>query len=256
MAAPRFIKHAARRAPPAIRVVSAFLLLAVTWLVMNWLYQVIRKPAELFFPVSGILSKAPSETWRTYGALFREHSTATITPEFLAALAQIEAAGNPVARTYWRWKPSWNPFKWYQPASSAVGMYQMTDGTFVEAKRYCIHDHVVVERGAWSDLHGCWFNAFYTRVIPSHAIEMTSALLDREVTMLLRQRSATRVTAAQKLDLAAVIHLCGLGGGEAYLHAGFRAAGVRCAGENPASYLSSLHAAMRAFAALSRSPGG
>jgi len=34
--------------------------------------------------------------------LFNEYSTATITPDLLAALAQVESAGNPVARTYWR----------------------------------------------------------------------------------------------------------------------------------------------------------
>jgi hypothetical protein len=237
----------------ASRSLAVFLLVAGTWLVMNWVYQVARKPAELFFPVSGILSKRPADTWRTYGALFRAHSTATITPEFLAALAQVEAAGNPVARTYWRWRFSWNPFKWYQPASSSVGMYQMTDGTFREAKRYCIHDHVVVERGSWTSLHGCWFNAFYTRVIPTHAIEMTSALLDREVTSLLQERPAIRATATQKLDLAAVIHLCGIGGGEIYLQHGFKSASVRCSGENPSRYLSSVHTAMRAFAALSHS---
>jgi len=33
--------------------------------------------------------------------VFREYSTAAITPELLAALAQVEGAGNPLARTYW-----------------------------------------------------------------------------------------------------------------------------------------------------------
>jgi cell envelope opacity-associated protein A len=32
--------------------------------------------------------------------VFREYSTAAITPELLAALAQVEGAGNPLARTY------------------------------------------------------------------------------------------------------------------------------------------------------------
>ena len=241
-----------RRAPPAVKFLAAILLLVVTWLAMNWVYQVARKPAELFFPVSGALSKTPAETWRRYGPLFRAHSTATMTPEFLAALAQVEGAGNPTARTYWRWRLSWNPFKWYQPASTAVGMYQITDGTFREAKRYCIHDHVVVEAGAWNDWRGCWFNALYTRVIPSHAIEMTSALLDHQVSVLLRQQPATRATPAQKLDLAAIIHLCGIGGGEMYLQRGFRAAGLRCGSEDAARYLVDLHAAMRVFAAMSR----
>ena len=54
----------------------------------------------------------------------------------------LEGSGNPVARTYWWWRFSWNPFEVYRPASSAVGMFQITDGTFAEARRYCIHDHV------------------------------------------------------------------------------------------------------------------
>ena len=64
---------------------GAVLLVAV-WSAVNWMYQVVRKPTELFFPVSGALSKAPAETWRQYGPLFHEHSTATITPDLLAAL--------------------------------------------------------------------------------------------------------------------------------------------------------------------------
>jgi hypothetical protein len=246
------VLRVARRAPPAVRVLGALFLVTATWLAVNWVYQVVRKPAELFFPVSGILSKTPAETWRMYAPLFRAHSTATVTPEFLAALAQVEGAGNPIARTYWRWRLSWNPFHWYQPASSAVGMYQITDGTFREARRYCIHDHAVVEAGAWSDWHGCWFNALYTRVIPGHAIEMTSALLDHQVAVLLRERSTRRATQAQKLSLAAVIHLCGLGGGEVYLQHGFRAAGLRCGSEDASRYLADVHAAMRVFLTLSR----
>jgi hypothetical protein len=244
--------RAARRAPPAARVLGVLVLAGGAWLVVNWVYQVVRKPAELFFPVSGVLSKTPAETWRTYGPLFRAHATATVTPELLAALAQVEGAGNPIARTYWRWRVSWNPFHWYQPASSAVGMYQITDGTFREAKRYCIHDHAVVEVGRWDDWHGCWFNALYTRGIPSHAVEMTSALLDHQVAVLLRERSTGRATPAQKLSLAAIIHLCGVGGGEQYLQRGFSAANLRCGGEHAARYLADVHAAMRMFATLSR----
>src|SRR5206468_1302385 len=90
------------------------------------------------------LAKTPLETWRQYGSLFREHSTAVIAPELLAALAQIEGAGNPVARPRWSWRPSWNPFELYRPSSSAVGMFQITDAAFRDAKRYCIHDLAAV----------------------------------------------------------------------------------------------------------------
>ena len=70
----------------------------------NLLYQVTRKPTELFAFVGHRLDKEPPETWRQYGPLFRSLSTGTITPELLAALAQVESSGNPVARTYWRWR--------------------------------------------------------------------------------------------------------------------------------------------------------
>jgi len=72
------------------------------WAAVNWMVQVARKPTEVFFPVSGSLMKAPAQTWRQYGPLFAKHSTAVITPELLAALAQVEGSGNPMARTYWR----------------------------------------------------------------------------------------------------------------------------------------------------------
>ena len=77
-------------APSAIRIfVIAAVILAV-FSATNFVYHTVRKPTEIFFPVSGALNKKPAETWQHYGPLFREYSTAVITPELLAALAQIE----------------------------------------------------------------------------------------------------------------------------------------------------------------------
>ena len=217
---------------------------AVAALALNWIYQVVRKPAELFFPVSGALSKTPAETWRQYEAIFREHSTALMTPELLAALAQIEGAGNPVALTPWRLRASPDPREVYRPASSAVGMYQITDGTFREAKRYCIRDHAAIEEG-------CWFNSLYLRVIPSHAVELTSAYLDRRVAGILEQRRLA-ATPEQKQDLAALIHLCGAAAGESYAGRGFRLApGQRCGEHDARAYLARVGAMKRVFARLS-----
>jgi hypothetical protein len=233
------------------RVLVSVVVVLAAWSAVNWVYQVIRKPTELFFPISGGLGKSPSETWQRYGPLFTKHSTAVITPELLAALAQVESSGNPVARTFWRWRLTWNPFQLYQPASSAVGMYQITDATFREAKRYCIHNHVVVEDGPWYDLRSCWFNSLYTRVVPSHAIELTAALLDRGVTGTMgRQRIAT-ATPQQKQNLAAVIHLCGAGAGDAYARRGFRVtARQRCGDHDVSDYLAKVNAMTRQFARL------
>jgi hypothetical protein len=238
-------------APLALRLLVGALAVVLVWSAANWMYQVIRKPTELFFPVSGALAKTPAETWRRYGPLFRAHATAIITPELLAALAQVEGAGNPVARTYWRWRLMWNPFELYRPASSAVGMYQITDATFQEARRYCIHDHVVVEQGPWHDLRSCWFNGLYTRVIPSHAVELTSALLDRGVARVLERQRIVTAGLQQKQDLAAVLHLCGAGPADAYARRGFRlGAGQRCGDHDVARYLAQVNAMKRRFARL------
>jgi len=238
-------------APWQIKALAGALVIFALWAAVNWVYQVIRKPTEMFFPVSGVLMKTPTETWREYGPLFREHSTAVVSPELLAALAQVEGAGNPVARTYWRWRLSWSPFEIYRPASSAVGMYQITDGTFVEAKRYCIHDHAVAEDGPWHAWRSCWFNGLYMRVIPSHAIEMTAALLDRNVASILERRKIAAATVQQKQDLAALVHLCGAGAGEAYARRGFRVApGQRCGDHDAGGYLAQFNALKRQFARL------
>ena len=243
--------RALRAAPLTVRLVVGAVVVLAVWSAANWVYQVIRKPTELFFPVSGVLSKTPSETWRQYESLFRQHSTAVITPDLLAALAEVEGAGNPVARTYWRWHVTRNPFELYRPASSAVGMYQITDATFREAKRYCIHDHAVVEYGPWHDLRSCWFNSLYTRVVPSHAIELTSALLDRRVASTLERQRIATATLQQKQDLAAVIHLCGAGAGDAYAKRGFRlTAGQQCGDHDVRGYLARVNAMKRVFARI------
>jgi hypothetical protein len=238
-------------APPAFRLVVGAAAVVGLLFAANWLVQVVRKPTELFFPVSGTLNKLPPETWRSYAPLFRAHSTAVMTPEFLAALAQVEGAGNPVARTYWRWQLAANPFEVYRPASSAVGMYQITDGTFREATRYCIHDHAVVEDGPWHDLRSCWFNAFYARVVPTHAVEMTSALLDRSVARTLQRHGIATATLRQRQELAAVIHLCGAGAGDAYARRGFRPApGQRCGDHDLRAYLARVDAMKGVFVRL------
>ena len=176
-----------------------------------------------------------------------------MTPELLAALAQVEGAGNPAVRTYWRWRVAWNPTEVYRPASSAVGMYQITDARFAEAKRYCIRDHVPVEDGAWHDLRSCWFNALYFRVLPSHAIEMTSAFLDRRVAQLLAQLRIGGATLQQKQDLAAVIHLCGASVAEAYARRGLRpGARERCGDHDLRAYLARLNTLKRNFSLISR----
>jgi hypothetical protein len=239
------------RTPPAMQVTVVLAIVFTVWLAFNLAYQVIRKPSELFFPVSDAFYKTPSQTWRQYGSLFREHATNVITPELLAALAQVEGSGNPVVRTYWRWAFSRKPFEIYRPASSAVGMYQITDGTFTEARRYCIHDHTVVEDGPWNEPDSCWFNSVYTRTVPSNAVELTSAYLDRNIANTLQRLRITNARLEQKQDLAAVIHLCGVAAGEIYAKRSFRlASGQRCGDHEAQVYVARVNAMKKVFRGL------
>jgi hypothetical protein len=249
--------RAVRRAPGLLQAVLAFVVLATLALAINGVYQVLRKPTELFFPVSGALNKFPDETWSRYAPLFRKHATAVTTAPFLAALAQVEASGNPIARTYWRW--AWRPhfFELYRPASSAVGMYQITDGTFAEARHLCIHDHHVVHDGPWNDWHGCWMNDLYSRVIPSDAVELVSAYLTANTDDLLARYHRNNASLQQRQQLATVIHLCGAGAAATYVRQGLHAVpGQHCGDQDIAAYLGRVQALTRFFNRLQLQTSG
>jgi hypothetical protein len=242
-----------RPAPRPAKIIMVVLVILILWLISNWIYQVVRKPSELFFPVSGTLNKSPAETWQQYASIFRKYSTNVMTPDLLAAIAQVEGSGNPVARTYWRWSWSSQPFEVYRPASSAVGMYQITDGNFAEARRHCIHDHVVVDDGPWNNWQSCWFNSLYARVIPSHAVELTSAYLDRSVANIVERHRIGAATLQHKQMLAAVIHLCGAGAGDEFAKRGFRLIeSQRCGDHQVHTYLERISAMTAVFERLDR----
>jgi hypothetical protein len=230
--------------PAALRWTLVALAVAALWAAANWTYHALRKPTELLFPVSDALAKTPAQTWREYGAQFRRHATPVISAEFLAALAQVEAAGNPLARTYWRWSPTWHPFEIYRPASSAVGMYQITDAAFAASRPEC--------RDAAAPL-SCRLGGYYDRVVPGEAIALTADLLDRAVARTLARERVRGATLQQKQDLAAVIHLCGPGAGAAYARQRFRPAGLeRCGDHEVQAYLARLRAMQRLFVRLAR----
>jgi Transglycosylase SLT domain len=240
----RWARRKLARAPRLVRIaLVATILLAVVTLT-NLVYHVVHKPTELFVFAGNGLDKEPAETWRQYGSLFRTYSTATITPELLAALAQVESSGNPVARTYWRWRLSLNPLAVYQPASSAVGLYQMTDGAYAEAAQSCIRQNAVVDSG-------CGFTSFYVRTIPSHAIELTSVYLDRNVAAVLARAPDAKPSPQQKQDLAAFIHLCGAGPAGAFARRNFQMTpGERCGDHLVAAYVAKVNAMKRQFSRL------
>jgi hypothetical protein len=237
----RQVLKALRRTPKWLRYSVFAILLMALLMAINSVYQVLRKPSELLFPVSATLNKKPAETWKSYGSAFQQDSTANIPPELLAALAQTEAAGNPIARTYWRWTWTLHPFEIYRPASSSVGLFQMTDGTFAQAKELCIRNHQVKHAGPWNDWDSCWFNNFYLRILPDDAIELTAAYLDVSVSDILARHRLGSASPQQRQRLAAVIHLCGAGAADGYAARGFRfATGQRCGDHDPRLYLAQV----------------
>jgi len=245
----RWARRKLARAPRLVRIVGSVTILLAALTLTNLVYHVIKKPTELFFVVGDALDKEPAETWRQYGPLFRAYSTSTITPELLAALAQVESSGNPVARTYWRWQLSFNPLAIYQPASSAVGLYQMTDAAFAEAARFCIRANAVTDTGCGSTL-------LTIRVIPSHAIELASVYLDRNVAAVLARAGDVRAREQQKQDLAAFIHLCGAGPATAFARRNFQMiADERCGDHLVAAYLAKVNAMKRQFLRLAADGG-
>jgi hypothetical protein len=230
--------------PAAVRIAFVVATILAVVSLANAVYQVVRKPTELLFFVGGALDKMPSETWQQYGPLFRKYSTDTITPELLAALAQLESTGNPVARTYWRWRLTWNPLGVYKPASSAVGLYQMTDAAYDEASRYCVRRHAVVDAD-------CRFNSLYIRVVPSHAVELAAVYMDRGVAAALVYAPDMTASPQEKQDLAAFIHLCGGGPARAFVRRGFQVmAGERCGDHLVSTYLAKVNTMKRQFLRL------
>ena len=233
--------------PGAMRVLAIPAIAFLGLFAANLIYHVLCKPTELFAFVSNEFNKAPAETWRQYGRLFREYSTAAISPELLAALAQVEGAGNPLARTYWRWQLSWNPLALYQPASSGVGMFQMTDAAFAEARQFCIRNHSVSQ----DDCRSGWL---YIRVLPSHAIELAAVYLDRNLERIFAGRPTAKPSAEHKRELASMVHLCGAGAAKAFAQRGFRlVAGERCGDHDIAKYLARVKATEREFLRLAAS---
>ena len=232
-----------------VRIAGGVVILLPLLALTNLAWHVILKPTELFAVIGHRLDKEPAETWRQYAPLFRTYSTNAITPELLAALAQVESSGNPVDRTYWSWRWSFNPFAIYQPASSAVGLFQMIDGAYAEAARFCIRDHAVTDSG-------CGFTSLYTRTIPSHAIELASIYLDRNVAAVLARLGNVKPSASQRQDLAAFIHLCGAGPATAYARRNFRMiAGERCGDHLVSAYVAKVDALKRQFLRLAADDG-
>jgi hypothetical protein len=220
----------------------------------NWCYQICRKPSEIVGLLDSRYYKNPKQTWATYAGDFEQYATPLMSAELLAALAQTETRGNTIARTYWKWNfNAKNPLGFYAPASSAVGLMQITDGTFAVAKHFCVRDGQVLTEN--SKPKSCYFNDLHNRLIPGHSIEMTSAYLQVNVLNILKEKKISkkhRVTLKQKQELAAVIHLCGPKRGEVFARRQFRfSKGERCGAYEVPKYVAQVEKLENSFYLIS-----
>lgn len=228
---------------------AALLLAALAVATVAW--QLAHKPTELLAAVVPSAPKPPPRTWEAYRSSFEAHATAVVRPELLAALAQAESAGDPLATPPWQFRWSTNPLDLYGPPSSAAGLLQMTDGNLAEARRLCIHGHEVARDGAWYDPGACWGNGLYARVVPDHAIEMTSAFLDAAVREIVARQRLGALPRQRERRLVAVIHLCGRARGAEYARRGFwLLPGERCGEQDVARYVARVEAYAREFERL------
>jgi hypothetical protein len=82
-------------------------------------------------------------------------------------------------------------------------------------------------------------------------MELTAAYLDHNVVAILARHDIKSATLQQKQDLAAVIHLCGAGAGEAYAGRGLRLLdGQRCGDHEARAYIVRINAMKRVFTSL------
>lgn len=218
------------------RLFNATIAVVVFYFSVNFIWQIVRKPSELLNLLGTAQARGPEQLWRDYGPDFKKYQTDLIPASLLAAIAQVESAGNPIATPQWKWNWRGGWFEIYAPASSSVGLFQFTDGTFREAQKYCVVDGKVRRDGPWYDFGSCWFNQLYTRTWPSHAIEMTSAYLDNRMRELAKFWGGHRDPDRARLWLAAITHLCGSRRSRHFAHNGLRLESLGRCGSHHAGY--------------------
>jgi hypothetical protein len=80
---------------------------------------------------------------------------------------------------------------------------------------------------------------------------MTSALLDHSVTSTMARQRVGAATLQQKQDLAAIIHLCGAGPGDAYARRAFKLTpGQKCGDHDVRGYLAGVNSMKHRFAQM------
>ena len=191
------------------------------WAVVNWTYQVIRKPTELFFPVSVTLYKTPAETWDAYAHLFRRHATDVITPGVPRGAGAGGGLGQPggahllalvVAASIRSSCIDRHPARWGCTRSRTAPSRRRsaTASTITSSSRK--GPGTPGARAGSTSSTSAWCRATRSSSPPRFSIARCRRRW--------RGTGSRRATPTQKQRLAALIHLCGAGAGNRYARGG------------------------------------
>lgn len=206
-----------------------FVFLLCLWGLSNFVHQVYRHPSILFLPISGLFNKTVFETYDSYQRVIHESSGNQLDPYFMTSLIQVESMGNPLATTYWNFNFLSEPWNMYAPASSATGLLQVTKPTWDRVIKYCQNAKASLRNRYCNH----WFGSY--RVLPSHAIELTSFWFLKH---LKQWRALSPENTRKSLS---VLHLCGPAKAKRFIRKSFQWAALgRCGSHSPKSYYSKI----------------
>lgn len=229
---------------------SGILLFIFVILLVNLAIQIYRKPAELLSVFARSEPKTIMQTWKDYKDEFQQSSTHLVSPFLLAAIAQIESGGRPLASPSWRIKINQSPLSWFSPASSSVGLYQFTLPTFEGEKKFCLKDGTVKARGPWYQFFGgCWANRFYSRLIPSHSIRLAATHWHRLSQTLFKGKRVKRRFINRAIMVA---HLCGPTRAERYVRSGGQKGISKCGNHSVKAYIAKVESVIRTLKKMAK----
>jgi hypothetical protein len=205
------------------------LLVIALYFVVNFAVQLYRKPAEIFSFAAKIHYKTPEESWSAYHDYFVEAEKYGLRAELLAALAQAESSGSPWATPRWTFHWPREFFDLYRPQSSAVGLFQFTNGTYEKVRQACpAGSDRCVDLG-WTPP---------TRLSAAESIERAAQNLHRELLLIAPKNPKSWN------ELAPIIHLCGTGIARQVARHGMPA-NLHCGPHNARAYVQEISALAR-----------
>ncbi len=204
---------------------------------VNFAYQIYKNPLHVLSFFSRPMNKTPKQTWNAYGDIFESASTRRVSPALLAALAQVESRGNPLAAPEWRMQFSSDLADIYAPASSAFGIMQITRGTF---------DLILKTCGKSGE--PCPNPDLATRMRTRDSVNLIAGFLVRSMEDILSPKGLQKISDEKLTKLAAIIHLCGPEVGRRLVRYAYHVNALpKCGSHWPAVYTSQVFEMKNAF---------